>query len=200
MLFIMAGCSAEPETPAPPAADEVAPSESVDEEHPQVRIETNVGAITLQLDALLAPVTVRNFLNYVSEGYYQETLFHYVEAGTMILGGGYSAEHQRKPPGFSIRNEAHNGLKNLRGTIAMARDAGLVDSATSQFFIHLKDASQLDHTGETAELYGYCVFGKVIEGLEIVDRISQTSTQDLGGDLVQLPQPAVIIQAIRRVR
>ena len=123
----------------------------IDQKHPVVRFETSQGAITIRLNAVLAPVTVRNFLNYANEGFYDNTLMHYVDPGKMIVAGGYSADRQAKPPRLSIRNEAHNGLKNTRGTIAMARDPGQIDSATSQFFINLADAPQRDHQGDTAE-------------------------------------------------
>jgi cyclophilin family peptidyl-prolyl cis-trans isomerase len=156
--------------------------------------------MAVRLDAVRAPGTVRNFLNYAGEGFYDNTIIHYVDPGEMILAGGYSAEHQAKPPRLPIRNEAHNGLKNTRGTIAMARDQSLIDNATSQFFINLADAPQRDHAGDTAEKYGYCVFGEVIEGLDIAERISQSPTTDLGGDLVKTPEPRVVIKSIRVVR
>jgi cyclophilin family peptidyl-prolyl cis-trans isomerase len=172
----------------------------IDQKHPVVRLETNQGAITIRLDAVLAPVTVRNFLNYASDGFYDDTLVHYVDPGKMILAGGYSADRQPKPPRLPIRNEAHNGLKNTRGSIAMTRDPGQIDSATSQFFINLTDAPQRDHQGDTPEAYGYCVFGEVIEGLDIAEKISQSSTSNLGGDLMQTPEPTVVIKSVRVVR
>src|SRR5207244_12564963 len=130
------------------------------------QIDTSLGAITVRLDGIRAPGTVRNFLNYVNEGLYDNTLVHYVDAGKMIVAGGYAADRTPKPARTPIRNEAHNGLKNVRGTIAMARDAALIDSATTQFFVNLADAPQRDHTGDTAATYGYCVFGKVTDGLD----------------------------------
>ena len=172
----------------------------IDQKHPVVRLETNQGAITIRLDAVLAPVTVRNFLNYAGDGFYDDTLVHYVDPGKMILAGGYSADRQAKPPRLSIRNEAHNGLKNTRGTIAMTRDPGQIDSATSQFFINLADAPQRDHQGDTPEAYGYCVFGEVIEGLDVAEKISRSSTSNLGGDLIQTPEPPVVIKSVRVVR
>src|SRR5439155_1671135 len=111
---------------------------------PVVEIDTSMGKITVTLDGLLARGTVRNFLDYANGGFYDNTLVHYVDPGKMILAGGYTADHKLKPTGISIRNEAHNGLKNVRGTIAMARDASAIDSATSQFFINLVDAPQRD--------------------------------------------------------
>ena len=123
-----------------------------------------------------------------------------VVALKMILAGGYGADRQLKRPRISIRNEAHNGLKNLRGTIAMARDQSEIDNATSQFFINLADAPQRDHQGDTADTYGYCVFGEVTDGLDVADRISQSSTTDLGGDLVKTPEPPVVISSVRVVK
>jgi cyclophilin family peptidyl-prolyl cis-trans isomerase len=122
---------------------------------------------------------------------------HYVAPGKMIVAGGYSADHKPKAARTPIRNEAHNGLKNLRGTIAMARDASLRDSATTQFFINLSDAPQRDHTGDTPDNYGYCVFGEVIAGLDVAEKISQLPTTDQGGDLAQTPNPPVIVKSIR---
>jgi peptidyl-prolyl cis-trans isomerase B (cyclophilin B) len=183
-----------------PAQSGPAPhAQQVDLEHPVVRIETNRGAIVVELDAVQAPGTVQNFLNYVTDEFYDGTLFHYVAANQMIVGGGYSTDNQPKPVRTPIRNEAHNGLKNIRGTVAMARDATRIDSATSQFFINLADAPKLDHAGDSADKYGYCVFGKVTEGLDVADLISRSATQDLGGDLVQAPNPPVVIKSIRVV-
>jgi cyclophilin family peptidyl-prolyl cis-trans isomerase len=183
------------------AATPTAALRDVPTEHPVVSLETNQGVITIRLNGVLAPLTVRNFVNYVNDGFYSNTLIHYVSPDQMIVGGGYAVDGTPKSPGPSIRNEAHNGLKNVRGTIAMARDvAAGIDSATSQFFINLVDAPEFDHRGKTSEDYGYCVFGEIEEGLEVADRISQWSTRDHGGDLVQLPDPPVIITSVRVVR
>jgi peptidyl-prolyl cis-trans isomerase B (cyclophilin B) len=118
----------------------------------------------------------------------------------MILAGGYTAERQLKTARSPIRNEAHNGLKNVRGTIAMAREQAFIDNATSQFFINLADAPQRDHQGLSADQYGYCVFGEVIEGLDVAERISNSPTTDLGGDLARTPEPPVLIKSIRADR
>jgi cyclophilin family peptidyl-prolyl cis-trans isomerase len=208
MALAVAGCGGEPdgatsasetssagETSASPPANQ-----QFDREHPVVRIETNQGSITVRLDAVRAPGTVRNFLTYAREGFYDNTLVHYVDPGKMILAGGYGADRQLKRPRISIRNEAHNGLKNLRGTIAMARDQSEIDNATSQFFINLADAPQRDHQGDTAEKYGYCVFGEVTDGLDVADRISQSATTNLGGDLIKTPEPPVVVSSVRVVR
>jgi cyclophilin family peptidyl-prolyl cis-trans isomerase len=169
----------------------------IDLAHPTVRLETSQGTITVRLDAVRAPGTARNFLNYANSGFYDNTIIHHVDPGKMIAAGGYTTDRTLKPPRSPIRNEAHNGLKNVRGAIAMARDAALIDSATSQFFINLADAPQRDYAGDTADKYGYCVFGEVTEGLDIAQRISRSPTTDLGGDLVQTPDPPVVIKSIR---
>lgn len=169
-------------------------------ESPVVRMETSAGPITVRLDGVHAPGTVRNFLNYANDKFYDNTLVHFVDAGKMILAGGYSVDQKPKPTGTPIRSEAHNGLKNVRGTIAMTRDPSLIDSANSQFFINLADAPQRDHTGDSADKYGYCVFGEVIEGLDTAEKISQSPTKDLGGDLAQTPDPPVVIKSVRVVR
>jgi cyclophilin family peptidyl-prolyl cis-trans isomerase len=169
-------------------------------ENPVVRIETTAGVITIRLDGIRAPGTVRNFLNYANEKFYDNTLVHFVDPGTMIVAGGYAADRTPKPGRTPIRNEAHNGLKNTRGTIAMTRDQGRIDSATSQFFINLADAPQRDHAGDNADQYGYCVFGEVTEGLEVANKISQSPTANQGGDLAQTPEPAVVIKSVRVVR
>jgi cyclophilin family peptidyl-prolyl cis-trans isomerase len=182
------------------ASNANATAKQVDLKHPVVRIETSHGAITVELDAVRAPGTVRNFLNYDSEGFYDNTIVHYVDPEKMILAGGYTLDRQAKPARAPIRNEAHNGLKNVRGTIAMTRDPSQIDNATSQFFINLADAPQRDHRGDSPDEYGYCVFGEVTDGLDIAERISQSPTTDLRGDLVKTPDPPVVIKSIRVVR
>lgn len=171
-----------------------------DLEHPVVRIETSAGPITLRLDAIRAPGTTRNFLNYVDEKFYDHTLVHFVDPGAMIVAGGYAADRSPKSTREAIRNEAHNGVKNTRGTIAMARDRGVIDSSTSQFFINLADAPNRDYAGDTPEQYGYCVFGEVTEGLDVADKISKSSTANQGGDLAQTPDPPVLIKTMRVVQ
>lgn len=208
LIAAVAGCGGKPAASSstadrvPPTSSSAAqsPAKDIVPDYPVVRLETNLGAITIRLDAVHAPGTVRNFLNYVSEGFYNNSLIHYVDAGKMILAGGYTADRQPKPPRTAIRNEAHNGLKNVRGTVAMTRDQSLIDSATSQFFINLADSPQRDHQGDAADQYGYCVFGEVIEGLDVAERISQSATTNLGGDLIQTPQPPVIISSVRVVK
>lgn len=174
--------------------------DSVDPLHPVIEIDTSQGKIRVRLDAVNAPGTVRSFLNYTGDEFYANTLIHYVDSGKMIVGGGYGVEGQPKAAGATVRNEAHNGLKNARGTIAMARDpAAGIDSATSQFFINLVDAPSFDHRGEEAGEYGYCVFGEVVDGLDVAETISQLPTEDHGGDLTRTPTPPVVVRSIKVV-
>ncbi len=138
-------------------------------------IKTNFGDIKVQLFEKEAPITTRNFLDYVRSGFYKGTIFHRVIPGFMIQGGGMDKAFNEKPNNAPIRNEAANGLSNERGTLAMARTS-VVDSATSQFFINLVDNDFLDFKAPTPQHYGYCVFGKVTEGMEVVDAIAQVPT------------------------
>ena len=140
---------------------------------PMVLISTSLGDIKLELYEKEAPITVANFLSYVEEGFYDSTIFHRVINNFMVQGGGITADMKQKPTKAPIKNEADNGLKNERGTIAMARTAD-VNSATSQFFINHKDNSFLDHGVRD---FGYAVFGKVVEGIEIVDKIAAVKTR-----------------------
>jgi peptidyl-prolyl cis-trans isomerase B (cyclophilin B) len=166
---------------------------------PRVRLETTAGNITLELDAEQAPLTVENFLAYVESGHYDQTIFHQVVEGYMILGGGMTSEMSEKPVMTPIRNEAHNGLSNRRGSIAMARQFDAIDSSTAQFFINLADNTALDHKSRTAEEYGYCVFGQVVEGLDVVDRISKVQVTNSGG-FEMLPAQAVVIRSAKRLQ
>jgi cyclophilin family peptidyl-prolyl cis-trans isomerase len=141
----------------------------------KVLMKTSKGDITIELNAAKAPVTVKNFLSYVRDGFYNGTIFHRVIPGFMIQGGGLTAEMHEKSAKAPIKNEAGNGLKNVRGTIAMARTPD-VDSATCQFFINLVDNGSLDHKNDTPEGFGYCVFGKVVAGMDVVDAIAKVKT------------------------
>ena len=161
---------------------------------PRVEIETSQGTILLELDAARAPGTVRNFLDYVNSEFYDDTIVHYVEKESMILAGGYGTDKKPRTPRSPIRNEAHNGLKNVRGTIAMSRPMDLIDSATSQFFLNVRDNPLLDYQEDTAEGYGYCVFGRVIEGMDVVDRIAATPVRGENE-----PVTPVVIQHIREL-
>jgi peptidyl-prolyl cis-trans isomerase B (cyclophilin B) len=140
-----------------------------------VKLHTNLGTIALELDAERAPATVENFLAYVAAGHYANTLFHRVIDGFMIQGGGFEPGMKQKPTRAPIQNEATNGLKNARYTVAMARTSE-PHSATAQFFINVNDNGFLDHTAPTPQGWGYCVFGSVAEGQEIVDRIKGVKT------------------------
>ena len=147
--------------------------------NPSVIIETSLGNITVELSQDKAPKTVANFLEYVKTGYYKGTVFHRVIKGFMIQGGGLSADMKNKSTQSPIENEAPNGLKNARGTIAMARTAE-IHSATSQFFINTVDNSSLDHRSKSPDKFGYCVFGKVTSGMDIVDKIEGVQTETKG--------------------
>lgn len=142
-------------------------------------IETNMGSISLELDEAKAPITVANFLAYAKDGHYDGTIFHRVIDGFMIQGGGFTRSMDQKPTKAPIRNEASNGLSNKRGTIAMARTM-VVDSATSQFFINLVDNEFLDFRGPDPRTYGYAVFGKVTDGMDVVDKIAKVKTANSG--------------------
>jgi len=161
------------------------------EKNPVVRLETSMGDITLELDTQNAPITTANFIEYVNSGFYDGTIFHRVIDGFMIQGGGMTADMKEKKTRGPIRNEANNGLKNSRGTIAMARTQ-VVDSATGQFFINVKDNAFLDHKNETPSGYGYAVFGKVIDGMDTVDAIRQVATGNKGMHQ-DVPKEAVVI-------
>lgn len=145
-----------------------------------VKLHTNHGNITIELDAERAPATVKNFLDYVTSGFYDNTLFHRVMDGFMIQGGGFEAGMKEKDTRKPIRNEAANGLTNDKYTVAMARTSD-PHSASAQFFINLKDNLFLDYTGPNAQGYGYCVFGKVVSGTEVVDAIRKVKTGNNGG-------------------
>lgn len=164
---------------------------------PVVAMRTSLGTIEIALDAEQAPRTVENFLDYVDRGFYDGTIFHRVIAGFMIQGGGYDRNDQRKATRPPIPNEADNGLKNLRGTIAMARTRA-VDSATSQFFINLVDNPSLDHRGPQPRAFGYAVFGRVISGMEVVDRIGRQRTLVKSALFQSYPDPQVVIESVRR--
>jgi len=157
-----------------------------------VRLQTNFGVITLELDSEKAPETVQNFLNYVTSGFYDNTLFHRVIDDFMIQGGGFEPGMKQKTTQAPIQNEAANGLKNDTYTIAMARSAD-VHSATAQFFINVASNGFLNYKSPSSQGYGYCVFGKVIEGQDVVDKIKKIKTGDSAGHQ-NVPLEDVIIQ------
>jgi cyclophilin family peptidyl-prolyl cis-trans isomerase len=142
----------------------------------KVKLTTSMGAITLQLDKEKAPVSVENFAKYVDSGHYNDTIFHRVIDGFMIQGGGFGKDLRQKPTQAPIKNEAANGLKNDAYTVAMAR-TGVRDSATSQFFINVKDNDMLNYSGESQPGWGYAVFGKVVAGKDVVDKIRKAAVK-----------------------
>jgi peptidyl-prolyl cis-trans isomerase B (cyclophilin B) len=144
-----------------------------------VKMQTTLGDMLIELNAEAAPVTVKNFLKYVSDGFYDGTIFHRVIPNFMIQGGGMTKQMKEKPNSDPIINEASNGLKNLRGTLAMARTSN-PDSATSQFFINHRDNDFLDYKGPTPDRIGYAVFGQVTEGLDVLDKIAAVKTKSAG--------------------
>jgi len=157
-----------------------------------VKLHTNHGVITLELDAAKAPVTVENFLNYVRSGHFNNTIFHRVIDGFMIQGGGFEPGMKQKPTGAQIKNEADNKLKNDKYTVAMARTSD-PHSATAQFFINIANNDFLNHTGPNAQGWGYCVFGKVTGGTEVVDKIKGVKTGNRAGHQ-NVPAEDVIIE------
>ncbi len=219
LIALAAGCGggSEPETeadappPAPPGdSAEEAGLEVLEEDldeggsdiatdvYPVVEMRTNAGTFTLELYPDKAPKTVDNFLHYVRVGFYDGTIFHRVVPGFVIQGGGFTAEMVEKDTEAPIENEADNGLVNLKGAICMARTPD-PQSATSQFFINTKDNPALDFRERSPQGWGYAVFGKVIEGIEIVEKIEGTPTADRGG-YQDVPVDPVVIESARVVR
>lgn len=160
---------------------------------PKVEMQTNLGRIVIELDEAKAPATVKNFVAYVNDGFYNGTVFHRVIPNFMIQGGGFTADMSQKPTKAPIQNEAKNGLKNARGTIAMARTQD-PHSATAQFFINHIDNTMLDYPSRDG--WGYAVFGKVTEGMDVVDKIAQVKTGNRGGHQ-NVPTEPVIIQSVK---
>ncbi|MEA3464996.1 MAG: peptidylprolyl isomerase [Thermodesulfobacteriota bacterium] len=160
---------------------------------PKVLLQTTMGNITLELNQELAPISVENFLSYVKSDHYAETIFHRVISNFMIQGGGMNSDMKESGGKKPIKNEAANGLKNVCGSIAMARTQ-VVDSATSQFFINLNDNEFLDHRDPRPEAYGYAVFGKVIDGMDVVKSIEQVKTGSKGHHQ-DVPVEAITITA-----
>lgn len=176
-----------PAAPAPAAEQPAAPA-------PRVALTTNLGRIVIELDPVKAPKSSENFLQYVRDGFYAGTVFHRVIPGFMAQGGGFTADLQLKPTRAAIPNEANNGLSNLRGTVAMARTND-PHSATAQFFINVVDNQRLDFVSEQDGLWGYAVFGKVVEGMEVVDRIVAIPTGGQGPLPSAVPMEPVIIES-----
>ena len=162
--------------------------------NPVVVITTSMGEITVELFKDRAPVSVENFLQYVRDGFYEGTIFHRVKPAYVIQGGGYTAEMVERATRPPILNEATNGLKNVRGTVAMARTQAL-RSGTSQFFINLVNNSSLDHRGYSPADFGYAVFGRVLSGMDVVDKIGATPT-GISGEHEDVPKTPVVIQKV----
>jgi cyclophilin family peptidyl-prolyl cis-trans isomerase len=171
------------------------PALAQDAKNPRVVIDTSLGKITIELNAEKAPITVKNFLQYVDDKHYDGTIFHRVIADFMIQGGGFDQDMKENKTREPIKNEADNGLSNARGTIAMARTPD-PDSATAQFFINTVDNKRLDKSDDSA---GYAVFGKVTTGMDVVDKIRRADIVDQGGAFTNLPNPVVVIRSVRRV-
>lgn len=184
-VVFSAAAVAQPDPNTPPAKEKPT--------NPVVKIATNKGEILVELDAKKAPISVANFLAYTKDGFYNGTIFHRVIKNFMIQGGGMTPDMQQKKTKPPIKNEAANGLKNKRGTMAMARTP-MPDSATSQFFINHKDNAFLDYRGPSPQEIGYAVFGKVIKGMEVVDAIAVTPTKP--GDV---PVEPVVIESVTLV-
>ncbi|OEU73815.1 MAG: peptidyl-prolyl cis-trans isomerase A [Desulfuromonadales bacterium C00003068] len=164
---------------------------------PKVLFQTSLGNITLELNQELAPISVENFLSYVDSGYYEDTIFHRVIKNFMIQCGGMNSDMEETSGKQPIKNEATNGLKNICGSIAMARTQ-IVDSATSQFFINLNDNEFLDHRDTRAEAFGYAVFGKVVDGMDVVKQIELVATGNKGQHQ-DVPVEPVVITSVSRI-
>jgi cyclophilin family peptidyl-prolyl cis-trans isomerase len=218
VLAVASGCGGDKSAPAAaidtakdpakdaPAADGGAKNAAsakptADLQHPVVEITTSLGKITVELDREKAVLTVDNFLTYVGESFYDQTVIHQVYKGQAILAGGYGTNllPVTKSLHTAIRNEAANQLKNVRYAIAMSRFPDAIDSATSQFFINVVDNPSLDYKDRTAAGYGYCVFGKVIDGMDVVDKINSVALHDTP-TLESTPVEPVIITSIRRTK
>jgi peptidyl-prolyl cis-trans isomerase B (cyclophilin B) len=190
------------------------PAASADPDHPVVELQTSMGSIVVELDASQAPWTVRNFLRYVESGHYDQTIFHQVLRDYAIMGGGFTPDLIKKKAHPSIRNEAQKcALKNVAGTIAMVRTPDAPDSATCQFFINVSDNPQLDYRGPNPDEYGYCPFGKITSGMDVVKKIAEVEVTDktveVSGqserktervEFERLPKESVVLQSVRRIR
>lgn len=171
---------------------------------PVVQVRTSAGEFTVKLYPKQAPLTVQNFLSYVNSGHYNGTIFHQAYDGFIVLGGGFDTEFIQRATEPPVRNEAHNeavkgGIKNRRGTIAMARQPDAIDSATSQFFINLADNTTLDFAGYEPSQYGYCVFGEVTSGMDVIDRIAKGEVHNTA-QFENVPTQPVVIESIRYVK
>ena len=193
LLLLLLGFQNPPPKPAAPPAPAV-PLEPAPG-NPVAVISTSKGDITVELFKDKAPVSVENFLQYAREGFYEGTVFHRIERGFVIQGGGYTEALVEKPTRDPILNEATNGLRNLRGTLGMARRAQL-RSATSQFYINVANNGQLDHRGYTPPEFGYAVFGRVLSGMEVVDQIANVPVKT-AGDFASYPSEPILIKGVK---
>ncbi len=170
------------------------------DKNPVVLMETSMGNIKIELFADKAPISVKNFLDYANSGFYKNTVFHRVIPNFMAQGGGLTAELQPKPDNKpAIKNEAGNGLRNDRGTVALAR-TGVVDSSTSQFFINVVDNAALNHTDETQRGFGYAVFGKVVDGMDVVDRMVAAPQKRKNAVFQNVPDTPIVIKSVKLVK
>ena len=167
---------------------------SVEEKMPRVRLVTTLGDIVIELNQAKAPKSVDNFLTYVNDGFYNGTIFHRVIDGFMVQGGGFTQDFKKKTVRAPIENEANNGLKNLNGTVAMARTND-PHSATAQFFINVTNNGFLDHRSPSPRGWGYAVFGKVVEGMDVVDTMRRTATGSGGPFRKDVPRTPIVIQS-----
>ena len=200
LLFFLVSCNSQSsinKNETPPSTTNAVTSSATNGANPKVLIETNMGNIEAELYADKAPLSVANFMQYVEQGKYNGTIFHRVMSDFMIQGGGLTPDMEQKPTFDPIKNEAGNGLKNNTGTLAMAR-TNVVDSATSQFFINVKDNDFLDHRDDTEMGFGYAVFGKVTSGMETVDKIKMVKTGDKSGQ-ENVPLEPVIINSVKKL-
>ena len=199
-LFIL-GCastnSAIASQTQPNSASNVNPQETTMSNMPLVELETSMGNITIELNEEKAPKTVENFLNYVNSGHYEGTIFHRIIDGFMIQGGGMDAEMNEKATNAPVENEADNGLKNDKGTIAMARTQD-PHSATSQFFVNVKDNDFLNHSGKNMQGWGYTVFGKVTSGMDVIEKMRGVPTGRFGMH-ADVPKEPVVINSAKVV-
>jgi len=205
LLLVLTGCKSTESNPssasgsaATTLAAPAAPAPSLPDPV-KVELSTSLGKITLALATRKAPGTVANFLSYVRKGHYNGTVFHRVISSFMIQGGGFDTKLVEKPTDTPIQNEADNGLSNERGTVAMARTPN-PHSATAQFFINVVDNKKLDHREKTLQGYGYCVFGKVIEGMDVVDKIKAIPTGPKGPFDSDVPTTEVVINEAKVVQ
>jgi peptidyl-prolyl cis-trans isomerase A (cyclophilin A) len=193
-----AAVTAAPVAASTPSKGKAAPPPPVD---PVVVLKTSAGEIQIQLFADKAPRTVDNFLhNYVERGFYNGTVFHHADPESMVIAGGFAADKTPKETRAPVYNESQNGLRNTRGMVALIRDASHAHSGTSQFFINTADNGTFDfESDETDEAWGYCVFGKVIAGMDVVEQIAQAEVEEQG-DFVRFPRQAIVINDVAKLR